>query len=199
MRNYKKKELTQEPKKPSQNKTLSDNPDPGLALQGIGWFIRKGIGMASVTLHVKMYEGPPNPPSTSTDPVMHIDIVQTATGGVKGTTEIRCADGVAREHTDWLFGTVRGRTTWISAADIDDEHLRGNWLEGDEEKAGPNGETHIKSLAESVDNGWTATQIWGFQMINGERRYARNVVIAKGKDRVEFRLVYDYLGEDTDE
>lgn len=178
------------------NKTLSDNPDEGLALQGIGWLTRKAIGMATVTLHVKMYTGPPKPPATSTDPVVHIDIDQTATAGLKGTSEKRCIDSVVREHSDWIFGSVNGHTKWATPAEIETDHLRSNWLEGDAEKAGPEGQTHIVNIAESNDSNWVVTQVWGFQEINGERRYARNLVINKGKDKFEFRLVYDWLGEE---
>jgi hypothetical protein len=48
---------------------------------------------------------------------------------------------------------------------------------------------------ESLDNGWTATQIWGFKVVEGERKYVRNVVIAKEGERVELQLVYDWLSE----
>jgi hypothetical protein len=56
-----------------------------LALQGIGWFIRKAIGLATVSLEVKQYEGPPSEDSPADAPhVTHVDIEQTATGGLKG-------------------------------------------------------------------------------------------------------------------
>lgn len=147
-----------------------------------------------MTLQIQEYEGPPSPPSSSTAPATHIVIDQQATGGVKGTTEKRCLDATFREHSDWLFGHVRGQSKWVSAADIGDEFLASGWLEDEAEKAGPGGETHIWSHVESLDNGWTATQVWGFQTVDGERRYARNVVVAKGDKKVEFKLVYDYIG-----
>lgn len=53
-------------------------------LQGIGWFTRKAIGLATITLDVKQYR--------DDEGVEHIDIVQTATGGIKGTTENRTLD-----------------------------------------------------------------------------------------------------------
>ncbi|KAF3360272.1 hypothetical protein VdG1_01232 [Verticillium dahliae VDG1] len=152
------------------NKTLSDSPEPALALQGIGWMVRKAVGLATLTLH-------------------------TATGGVKGTTENRCLDLEFREHADWLFGSCRGQSDWRSPAEIEDEFLKKGWLEGDAESTGPQGKSHVCSHVENVDNGWTATQIWGFQEIDGQRRYARNIVVAKDDKKVEFRLVYDYLGE----
>ncbi|KAL8376128.1 hypothetical protein RB595_007307 [Gaeumannomyces hyphopodioides] len=174
------------------NKTLSDSTEPALALQGVGWFVRKGISVASVTLNVKQYTAAPKPPSTSPDEVVHVDIVQTATGGIKGTTELRCLDSVAREHSDWLFGKVSGRSRWVKRAEVADEYLKRGWIEEGED------EEHVESRAESVDNGWVALQIWGFQLIGGERRYTRNIVVSKGAEKVEMRLVYDWAGEQLD-
>lgn len=179
------------------NKTQSTPVDPALALQGIGWMTRKVVGLATVTLDAKQYNGPPSPPGEPTAPeVTHIEIDQTGTGGMKGSTEKRCLDHLFRDHKDWLFGSCRGQSKWIKAEEIEDKWLAGNgeWLEGEEEKGGPNGETHVLSHVESVDNGWTATQIWGFQLVGGERKYVRHIVVAKGAERVELKLVYDYLG-----
>ncbi|AEO66117.1 uncharacterized protein THITE_2047971 [Thermothielavioides terrestris NRRL 8126] len=178
------------------NKSQSSNVEPGLALQGIGWVTRKAVTMTTLTLHVKQYVAPPSPPADpATSPeATHIEIEQTGTGGFKGSTERRCLDGTWREHTDWLFGHVRGRTTWLAtAADAEDEFLAAGWLEGDEEKTGPAGEAHVRSYVESLDSDWTATQIWGFKLIEGVRKYCRNVVIAKGEERVELQLVYDFI------
>ena len=101
-----------------QNKTLSDPTDATLALQGVGWMLRKTIGMAAVTLHVKQYTGPPRAPSTSAEDATHIDVEQTLTGGVQGNAERRCLDWEAREHSDWLFGTVRGQSRFVSLSDL---------------------------------------------------------------------------------
>ncbi|KAL2148149.1 hypothetical protein VTH82DRAFT_8736 [Thermothelomyces myriococcoides] len=176
------------------NKTLSSNIEPGLALQGVGWVTRKAVSMATLTLTVKQFVAPPSPPSDPANPpVTHIEIEQTGTGGIKGSTEKRCLDDTFRDHSDWLFGHVRGKSYFLKPEDISDEFLRSGWLEGDDEKKGPNGETHIISYVESYDNGWTATQIWGFKIIEGVRRYVRNVVIAKDSERVELQLVYDWV------
>ncbi len=163
-----------------------------LALQGISWMTRKLLGMATLTLDVKQWEGPPSPPSEAAGPATHIEIAQTLTGGLKGTTENRCLDWVFREHEDYMFGRVEGRSRWIAVADVDDAFLAAGWEEGDAERAGPNGETHLLSHVESRDNTWIARQIWGFQIVDGARRYARNVVVTKGDERVQIRLVYDY-------
>ncbi|KAI1142872.1 hypothetical protein F5Y05DRAFT_366497 [Hypoxylon sp. FL0543] len=196
------------------NKSLSDSVEPALALQGVGWLTRKTINTTSVTLHVKQYQGPPSPPAAAGDGaalVTRIDIDQVASG-IKGTTENRCLDYVFREHSDWIFGRVQGRSRWIGAADLaalvapDGEAVKGgwakddfvarDWLEGDAEKGGPDGETHILNHVQSLDNGWTALQVWGFQDIGGERRYTRNIVVAKGDKFVEFKMIYDWIPED---
>jgi hypothetical protein len=159
--------------------------DPALSLQGIGWLTRKAIGAATVTLHATHY--------TDDEGKVHVDIDQTVTGGLKGTSEKRCLDNEFRDHKDWMFGHVKGQSKYIAAEEVSDEFLKKGWLEGEEEKKGPNGESHILSYVESYDAGWTARQIWGFQTVEGERRYCRNIVVTKGAEKVEMRLVYDYL------
>ncbi|KAI8957803.1 hypothetical protein F5Y11DRAFT_338343 [Daldinia sp. FL1419] len=193
------------------NKTLSDSVDPALSLQGVSWLVRKAIGAATVTLETKQYQGAPTPPNTSTELVTRIDIQQIATAGVKGTAENRCLDYEFREHSDWLFGHVRGRSKWIGPEElaahvgpegearktgvVEDDFAARDWLEGDEEKGGPQGETHILNHVESLDAGWTALQVWGFQNVGGERRYVRNVVVAKDGTFVNFKMVYDWVPE----
>ncbi|KAJ2892200.1 hypothetical protein MKZ38_010136 [Zalerion maritima] len=194
----------------SQNKSLSDSPEPCLSLQGISWMLRKAVSMASISLSVKQYTAPASAPADPSFPqnqkVTHVDIEQVA-AGLSGTTELRCLDNEFRPHEDWLFGKVKGRSSWIATRDIvketgdgwlasgEGEDGKGEWLEGDDEKSGPEGEKHMLSHVESVDNGWTATQIWGFMMVDGKRMYARKIVAKKGSQRVAIRLVYDFVGE----
>ncbi|KAK8924738.1 hypothetical protein MANI_002584 [Metarhizium anisopliae] len=166
------------------NKELSESTDPALTIQGIGYFIRTGISYATISLSVNQYEAPPKPPNESTGTVVHIDIDQSASG-LTNTQENRCLDNTYRDHTDWLFGHVKGRSTWVGLDEIEDAYLKNGW------EAEADGKL-IFSHVESLDAGWTATQVWGFQLVNGERRYCRNIVVAKGSERAEFRLVYDY-------
>ncbi|KAF3764811.1 hypothetical protein M406DRAFT_322738 [Cryphonectria parasitica EP155] len=161
----------------SLNKTLSDDVSPALELQGVGWLTRKAIGLASVTLHVKQY--------VSEDGKEHVDIEQTATGGLKGTSEHREMDGQPREHKDWLFGRVSGRSEFVTEIPGGDAFLLSNWEEGTSE--------WLLNSVDSLDNGWTARQTWGFQQVKGERRYVRNVVVEKGEKRAEIRMVYDWI------
>ncbi|KAI5466646.1 hypothetical protein BGZ63DRAFT_3632 [Mariannaea sp. PMI_226] len=166
------------------NKTLSDSSEPVLALQGIGFLTRKGINMASITLDINQYQAPPKPPSTATDVVYHVDITQTASG-LKSTQENRCLDNEFRPHADWLFGKVKGKTTWVTLDEVDDEFLKKDLLVEGEGK-------FIKSYVESEDTNWVATQVWGFEIVDGLRRYSRHIVVTKGSERAQIRLVYDY-------
>jgi hypothetical protein len=156
-----------------------------LTLQGIGWLTRKAIGIATVTLHVKQYE---------TDGVTHIDIDQTATGGIKGTTELRVLNWSVREHEDHLFGKLEGKSRWTDITAVEDSWLKEGWLEGDEEKGGPNGELFIQSYVENNERGWTGDQIWGFAIIDGVRYYTRKVLFKKGDKTMKVRLVYNWYG-----
>ncbi|KAI0534246.1 hypothetical protein GGR58DRAFT_483519 [Xylaria digitata] len=176
------------------NKTLSDPTDPALALQGIGWLLRKGIGAATVTIQVKQYADEAS--------VTHIDIEQSASG-LTGTTENRALDWTAREHKDWLFGRVHGRSKFVSPAElaallapegearkegwVDSDFLAQDWRDGEGDKFVLN---HVRA-----DAGWFATQVWGFQDIGGERRYVRNVVVAKGDKFESFKMIYDFVSE----
>ena len=58
------------------NKTLSDDSDAILALQGVGWFMRKTLRLATITLSIKHYKDESG--------VEKIDIDQTISGGIKG-------------------------------------------------------------------------------------------------------------------
>jgi hypothetical protein len=169
-----------------QNKTLSDDTDAVLALQGIGWWTRKAISLATVTLHVKQY--------SDEDGSTHIDIEQTATGGLKGTTELRHLVWTFQEHDDHIFGHLKGKSRWLGLDAVEDDFLKDGWLEGDEENAGPAGERHIESYVENEEKGWTADQIWGFAIFDGQRYYTRRVVVTKGSEVMKVRLVYNWQG-----
>jgi hypothetical protein len=178
---------------------LSDSPDPVLALQGVGWFTRKAIGLAAITQHLRQY------PTTGSDgqPSTQIDIEQTATGGVKGNSEKRTLDWQYRGYSDWLFGDLQGRTRYNTLKAILEES-KGKGVEEEDAKFLAEGwlkETEDGEVVESfVDNEgakWTGWQIWGFAEIGGVRMLTRRFAIRK-KDRnevVRIRLVYDWAGE----
>ena len=168
------------------NKALSDDTDQLLSLQGVGWVIRKAIGMATLTIKITHYKDDQG--------IEHANADQSLGGGLAGTKEERNLSNTPREHTDYIFGSVIGRSLRTQLADLDCEFLKQGWTED----SIANG--FLQSIAESnpAKNGgrtWKADQIWGFAIINGERRYTRRVKFTgpKGED-LEKRLVYDYIG-----
>lgn len=72
---------------------------------------RKIIGVATVTLNVKEYVEPAD--SSSSTPVVKIDISQTLTGGLAGTTEKRITDWKVHAHQDHIFGNLEGQSRLI--------------------------------------------------------------------------------------
>lgn len=54
---------------------------------------------------------------------------------------------------------------------------------------------YIEVQVENAKVGWTAHQVWGFEEVDGQRRYVRHVVVRKGTNVERARLVYDFLGE----
>jgi hypothetical protein len=90
-------------------------------MQGIGWMTRKAISWATITLHTKQYVE---------ESKTHIDIEQTATGGVKGTTENRTLDWNERSHSDYMFGDLKGRSEWIAPGSEKWDALEGFMKDG---------------------------------------------------------------------
>ncbi|KAI0660483.1 hypothetical protein C8Q70DRAFT_1044452 [Cubamyces menziesii] len=166
------------------NKTLSDDSDEILRLQGVSWFTRKAIAMASVYLSVKHYK--------DENGIEHIDIDQTVTGGIKGTSEYRVLDWTERPHEDHVFGAVLSKSRRVPLAEVEREWLKKDW----EDESFENGEiiyTCAKSDTAKSGRTWSSEQTWGFEQVNGEKRYTRHVFFEGPKGEViEIRLVYDY-------
>ena len=181
------------------NKSLSDSADPVLALQGVGWLTRKAINLATVTQHLTQK------PATGADGSPNVEVVieQFASASVKGTTENRIMDWQYRGHSDWLFGTLQGRSRYTTIAALLEE-AKGKDPEEEDAKFLAEGwlaETLDGEIVEGfVDNDgakWTAWQIWGFAEIGGERRLTRRFAVRR-KDKkqvVRIRLTYDWVGE----
>lgn len=205
------------------DKSVSNDADPVLTLQGVGWVTRKAISYATITLKVHQY------PDSENANVNHVDIDQILTGGVKGTSESRITDWTSRPHSDHIFGNVEGQSRVVRGSkgedgkvrpnleictkvgkDEDDakvkRFLRGEILaDGSEtegflvedlgEEYGDGEGLWIQSFVVNQDSGygWTAEQVWGFETVEGERRYTRRVVVAKDGKYHMIRLVYSFL------
>ena len=128
-------------------------------------------------------------PATADKPAEEIHIDQSLSG-LKGTREERFLDSEKRPHEDYVFGKVVGQSKrLLTAAEIGDEWLEaGGWTE-DTVRDG-----WVRSYVESTEYGWTAEQIWGFQVVEGERRYVRRLKFVTGEgNRLDKVLVYDWV------
>lgn len=185
-----------------------DKTDKILGLQGVGWFMRKAISLGTVSLSIKHYRV-----DSEEEPgkkIEKIDISQTITGGIPGTTENRTLVWKEKENYDHLFGSVIGKSRRVKADDLDEEWLKEGWTDDTlghglvqayaESNTPKSGMTwvgnqvraEIKCIQRRLFN---RNQTWGMEMINGERRYARHVdfIGPSGEpDRVKVKLIYDY-------
>jgi len=166
------------------NKTLSDDTDTILQLQGVGWLTRKAISLA-VTLLIKHYKD-------DTD-AERIDITQTLTAGIPGTSESRLLTWTERPSEDHVFGAVIGKSRRIKVEELEEDFLKKGWTPDTIEHGVV--QSYVESDTPKSGTTWIANQTWGIQDVNGERRYVRHVKFTgpKGED-IEASLVYDYLG-----
>lgn len=119
----------------------------------------------------------------------HVDIDQVSSGGYKSTEE-RTLDWVEVEKEDKVFGKVKGRSRFVKLDEIDDDFLKQGW---DQKFLDDNDREIIQSYTESVGKkpNWTANQVWGFEIKDGKRMYARHVVAKKGSEVHKVKLYYD--------
>jgi len=177
------------------NKSLSDDIDPMLILQGLSWFTRTAIRLATVVLTIKEYKQ---------DNVYHIDITSVASG-LSTTQENRTLDWEEREHSDRIFGKCRGRSRLWKKGEYkmegpgsaeDATFLRAEKLKDGQTDSKFVDDQHVQSWVKNIDtpDSWQAEMNWGFEEINGERRYTRRVIVWKQGELQRVRLVYDYNG-----
>ncbi|KAI0375411.1 hypothetical protein BV20DRAFT_933477 [Pilatotrama ljubarskyi] len=166
------------------SKELSDDSDEILRLQGVGWFTRKAIRMATLYLTVKHFKDESG--------VEHIDIDQVLSGGVGSSNEHRILDWEERPHEDSVFGAVLSKSRRVPLSDVEHEWLKKDWLDESFDD-GAIIYTCAKSDTAKSGRTWFTSQTWGFELVNGEKRYTRHIHFEGPKDEIiEIRLVYDY-------
>lgn len=172
-------------------------------MQGVPYTTRTFIGYSTVTLTISHTIGRPKEPAPVDAADAALIVIDQNLApvrfmpSIKGTQESRCLDGLLRSHVDHIFGHVEGISKYIERSEVNDADLEKNWGPEDEERAGPENKAHMLSFVRNLDEGkgWEATQIWGFQVVDGERRYCRNIRLTKpGEKTLYTRLVYDYKG-----
>ena len=106
-------------------------------------------------MHIKEYEADDNDDGKT---ITHIDLEQTATGGIKGTTELRTLDWVTRLHADHIFGKLDSRSRWVvvEGDQVEDEFLKKGWAESGRGDEG----CLVQAWAKSRERDWVVDQVW---------------------------------------
>ncbi|KAI0788529.1 hypothetical protein C8Q75DRAFT_807740 [Abortiporus biennis] len=168
------------------NDGLSDDTDEILRLQGLGWLLRKALALSHLYMKVKHFK--------DQNGIERIEIDQTLSGGIPGTTEIHPLDWKDACHEDHIFGAVYNKARRVHLEDeIKSPFLRAGWTD-DVEKFGA---INTMAVSDPSKGGkkWVAEQVWGFALINGERRHTRHVAfVGPNGEVVNAKLVYDYQG-----
>lgn len=170
-------------------KHLSDNPDELLRLQGMSWFKRQAVAAFNLTLAVKHY--------TDDAGVEHVDIDQKLSGGIPGGSDNHPLDYIERPYIDDVFGPLVFKSRRAPILEIEEEFLKQDWA--DDTIADGVIHTVAWSDGKTESPKWKAEQAWGFQIIKGERKHVKRIVLTlldpnKQRSPVQVRLVYDYVG-----
>ncbi|KAH8701810.1 hypothetical protein BGW36DRAFT_355963 [Talaromyces proteolyticus] len=207
---------------------LSADADPLLSLQGIGWIVRKGIKLATVTIKLKQFVGK-NPQGDNE--VLQLTIGQSTGTGLGSTTENRLFDGTETSHEDHIFGKTLTTSKLIGGSASSDGKIRptidiqtqikdpevakflrgeitddlklseGYLVEGAQTEHGKAvGQEGVWAhvIVKNNEGKWLAEQVWGFETINNERRYVRRTVVSDKKNYKLGRFVYSYVGPESD-
>ncbi|KAJ6093174.1 hypothetical protein N7486_008463 [Penicillium sp. IBT 16267x] len=180
------------------DKKLSPPPEPALRLQGVGWALRKAAVLAVPTFHLSISSSSASRPefeSQSAPQKSNLSVFQVPTAGLGGISQSRTLDwDETTPLKDFLFGTRQSRNRFITGKrGIDgrvmpdlvpetgiDNKVIGLWI-------------HTFDYRE--DGAWTVEQVWGFEMIGGERFHTRRFVVADRGGNFEMgRIVFSYFG-----
>ena len=124
---------------------------------------------------------------------MHIDNEQITTGNIRNLEE-RIVYYEWREKNDRIFGRVNGRSRYVNLDEVETEYLKQGWdkqflAEGDGQVV----QVFVDSIGKNPN--WTAEQVWGFEIVDGQKRHTRRIVVKRGKEEHKLRLVYDWVVE----
>ncbi|KAJ5196219.1 hypothetical protein N7449_006698 [Penicillium cf. viridicatum] len=202
------------------NKDLTSEADPILKLQKVPWLIRKAFGFATIYIQIIQYQ---TQTAETSQPSTNIDLNQTATAGLAATKEERVLDWKISDHEDYFFGKVQAQSEFVHGIiDADGivrpefelqtdkanaeitKYLRGE-IEADGRKSegfivedstgmseGPG--LWVHTFERNVKSGWTAEQIWGFEMFGDSRYFSRRVVVMTTKGQyICGRIVFDFV------
>ncbi|CAI7620300.1 unnamed protein product [Penicillium discolor] len=202
------------------NKDLTSEADPILKLQKVPWLIRKAFGFATIYIQITQYQ---TQTSEISQPSTIINFNQTATAGLAATKEERVLDWKMSDHEDYFFGKIQAQSEFVHGVITDGivrpgfelqtdnvnaeirKYLRGE-IEADGKKSegfivedwsgmseqGPG--LWVHTFERNVKSGWTAEQIWGFEMFGDSRYFSRRVVVMTTKGQyICGRIVFDFI------
>ena len=121
-----------------------------LRVQSVPWVLRKAITLATVTLSIKHH--------SDESGVERIEVVNTLTGGIPGTTELNVLDWTNRPHEDYVFGKILGKSKRVELPNaVEDPLLKEGWSVSQGEKE----DGVLLFYDESVEKRrrWTAEQV----------------------------------------
>jgi len=175
-----------------QNKALSESFEPAFVFQGIPWMIRKLVSI--VTLSLKVAHGTDDESGTKT--LVFTQAASVAIAGLSEEKEIRYLDGRETFHSSALFGTssARSRLVNLSTATGNDGKPLDPKMTRD---LLPEGDSNLLDLIVHQTKGWVMEQLWGFSVVNDERRLTRKMKITKGKEVAYITAYYDWKGKES--
>ena len=159
------------------NRILSDSSQAVLKMQNINFLVRQAVQYSTITITLKQY-------TDSTG--QHLDQEQVSTGGIRNF-EDRLMDWAWTEKYNRIWGKVHGKSRYTRLDQVEDEWMRQGWS-----KECVEGQV-VEGYVESATDSWSARQVWGFAVVEGERRHVRRVLAKKpGQEDQRIRLVYDW-------
>nr|POE88310.1 hypothetical protein CFP56_11539 [Quercus suber] len=186
------------------DKALSTKAEETMQAQGVSYLIRKTVGLSKVILDIE-HKG------------LELKVTYTTSSMRTSSHELRKLDWSEVENKIAMFGLVRGRSRIAELGGNGDHKiqvydLRDNepspeqaedldWLgEGwlcEDEGAAAKAIHVIETQGECPEGGWASHQVWGFQMVDGQRKHVRKVLTWTKKDgkKVLGTMVYDRIEE----
>ncbi|PCG88482.1 Hypothetical protein PENO1_110020 [Penicillium occitanis (nom. inval.)] len=197
-------------------------------LQGINWVVRKAIGMTEVTVKIKHFEAPSPTTGNTISQIAISQSTNVNLGGTSETRYLDWQEYPQEDHIfgktvvqSRFIGNSDGVANPVPSVgtrtETDDPNVN-KYLRGKIDEKGASHDGFLVEKAQAIEpleggkdglwihvvirsqeQKWIAEQIWGFEVIEGERRYVRRTVLTGTKGNREMaRLVYSYVGQNSD-
>jgi len=211
------------------DKKLSTDSDPLLSLQGINWVVRKAIGMTEVTVKMRQFEGPSPSTGDTIHQIAISQAANVNLGGTTEHRYLDWQEYPQEDHIfgktivqSRFIGSTTNQTgrpvpCVQTRTEINDPNIE-KFLRAEIDEAcmpydgflvekaqatepleGGKDGLWMEVVIRSQEPKWIAEQVWGFEIIDGQRRYVRRLVMSdtKGNHRMG-RLVYTFVDRKCD-